>query len=196
MLLCHIITVPCKRSRLFLDARDNKRLQLIDTRSSLLEPRRSYPADERRLIKPICCFLLMNSAPQTLCLGEARSETCLVGCWQRSGSAPCPRDCDHPGNRFMCHLLSQGSLVSHQEAALQLRHQQALAGRHREGGVLRDSGRRGAGHEGGGPGGQPGPLRQVAAPREMLRQVRGTQMSQRPRDAGGTQRCFLLMFES
>lgn len=53
----------------------------------------------------------------------------------------------------------------------QQRRQQALAGLHREGRLLRDPGRRRAGHDGRRPGGQSGLLRQDAAARQMLRQV-------------------------
>lgn len=60
-------------------------------------------------------------------------------------------------------------MVPDEGAALQLRHQQAVAGLHREGCLFRDAGRRGARHEGGRPGGELGPLRQVPAARQMLR---------------------------
>lgn len=67
---------------------------------------------------------------------------------------------------------SQDSLVSDEEAALQLRRQQEITGCHWEGSLLHNLGRWRARHEGRGPSRKLGPLRKVPAPWEMLWSVR------------------------
>lgn len=67
---------------------------------------------------------------------------------------------------------SQESLVSHEEAVLQLRRQQEITGCHWEGSLLHNLGWWRARHEGRGPSRKLGPLRKVPAPWEMLWSVR------------------------